>query len=251
MKIMIFGGTTEGRELSRRLSGRGAEIAVCVATDYGREEQGNVPGVTVLTGRRDRAEMEILLQGANLCVDATHPYAVEVTRNIRAACGAANVPYRRLLREESAFDADGADIVTVSDASGAAAYLEATTGNVLLTTGAKELRRYANLDPSRLYPRILPTYEGLSACQDLKIPRRNILALQGPFSREFNEACIRQYGIAYLVTKDSGKTGGFPEKIQAARNTGVKLIVIRRPEERGGSFEEIAAECEALLCQNG
>ena len=245
MKIVIFGGTTEGRELSRLLADRGAEIVVSVATEYGREEQGICNGVTVVVGRKDRSEMGALLRGATLCADATHPYAVEASKNIRAACGDTRTPYRRLLREASASDADA----VFPDASGAAAYLANTTGNILLTTGAKELRRYANLDPSRLYLRILPAHDGLSACESLGIPRRNIIAMQGPFSRELNEALIHQYKIAYLVTKDGGKIGGFPEKAEAARNTGAKLILIRRPDESGGSFAEIAAYCEELLCQ--
>lgn len=246
MKIVIFGGTTEGRELSGLLAGRGAEIVVSVATDYGREEQGTRDGVTVVVGRRNRAEMSALLRGAALCVDATHPYAAEATRNIREACRDTRTPCRRLSREASVV---GAGAVTVSDAAGAAAYLGGTAGNVLLATGAKELRPYAALNPSRLYPRILPTHEGLSACEAAGIPRRNVIAMRGPFSRELNEALIRQYQIAYLVTKDGGAVGGFPEKSEAARNTGAVLVVIRRPEDGGGSFAEIAAYCEGLLCQ--
>ena len=247
MKIVIFGGTTEGRELSALLADWGARVLVSVATDYGREEQGVCEGVTVVSGRRSRAEMAELLGGAGLCVDATHPYAAEATRNIRAACGDANAPYLRLLREAGTIPPDA---VTVADASGAAAYLRNTVGNILLTTGAKELRPYAVLDPSRLFPRILPAHDGLSACEALGIPRRNVIAMQGPFSRELNEALIRQYKIAYLVTKDGGKVGGFPEKAEAARNTGVRLVVIRRPEELGQSFAEVAARCKELLCQD-
>ena len=266
MRIVIFGGTTEGRELSRFLAARGAAVTVCVATDYGRETQGAAAGVTVLTGRKGQAEMASALAGAALCVDATHPYAVEATKNIRAACLAADVPYRRLVREACANPAEnrvterstagdstagshsaGTGMITVADASAAAAFLASTTGNILLATGAKELSRYARLDPVRLFPRILPTHEGLSACEALNIPHRNIIAMQGPFSRELNEALIRQYSIAYLVTKDGGRTGGFPEKAQAARNTGTVLVLLRRPAETGAGFAEIAAECENLL----
>lgn len=246
MKIVIFSGATEGRELSRLLAGQGADVLVSVATDYGREAQGEIPGVTVVTGRRNAREMASLLADADVCVDATHPYAVEASETIRTACALAEVPYRRLLRKESAVY-PGA--VTVADASGAAAYLERTEGNVLLTTGAKELRRYANLSPLRLYPRILPAHESLLACDALGIPRRNVIAMQGPFSRELNEAIIRQYQISYLVTKDGGSVGGFPEKADAARNTGVTLIVIRRPEERGEPFADVAAYCKELLCR--
>ena len=184
MNVMIFGGTTEGRELSYLLAARGARVTVSVATDYGREEQGSSAGITVLTGRKDAAQMTALLRGADLCVDATHPYAVEATRAIRAACAAARVPDRRLLRARS----ESAGAVEVSSAAEAAAYLRVREGNVLLATGAKELGAFAALGVHRLYARVLPSHESLAACEAAGIPHRNVIAMQGPFSREMNEA---------------------------------------------------------------
>lgn len=242
-RILIFGGTTEGRNLSRDLAARGAAVTVCVATPYGAEEQGETPGVTVLAGRKSADEMAALMRGFVLCVDATHPYAAAATENIRAACTAANVPYLRLLRGAS----EARDAVFAADAAEAAAYLAKTEGNILLTTGAKELAAFSALEKSRLYARVLPSHEGLSACEAAGIPHRNILAMQGPFSQELNAALIRQYRIACVVTKDGGAAGGFPEKAAAARETGARLVVLRRPEERGGSYEEILKECEAVL----
>ena len=241
MKIVIFSGTTEGRELSYRLADQGAEVIVSVATEYGNEEQGQRPGITTLTGRLAAEGMRELLSNADLCVDATHPYAVQVTRDLRKICGETGVEYRRLMRRGSGWT-DGEGILA-ENAAEASAFLSETEGNILLTTGTKELNCFHNLDPVRLYPRILPTHEGLSACETLGIPHRNIIAIQGPFSRELNEAVIRQYQIKWLVTKDGGIPGGFPEKVQAAEATGTKLIVIRRPEETGEPFEEILTDC--------
>ena len=240
---MIFGGTTEGRILSRRLAARGAEVTVCVATAYGAEEQGVSEGIEVLTGRKTASEMEGIVRGAAAVVDATHPYAAEASRNIRAACEAAGAPYRRLLRE--AVPVEGA--VYVDGAAGAAAYLADRPGNVLLTTGAKEVGTYAVLGPERLYPRILPSHAGLTACEAAGIPHRNVLAMQGPFSQELDEAVIRQYGISWVVTKDGGAAGGFPEKVRAAAACGAGLVVLRRPPEMGDGYEETAAWCEARV----
>ena len=113
MKILIFSGTSDGRRLSRRLAESDAEVTVCVATEYGSEEQGSSPGVAVLTGRRTAEEMAALLPGFALCIDATHPYAVLVSENIRAACEKTGVPYRRLLR--GACEAEGADGLTITN----------------------------------------------------------------------------------------------------------------------------------------
>ena len=243
MKLVIFGGTTEGRELSRRLAAAGAAVTVCVATEYGEEEQSQVPGAQTHTGPLTAEEKQRLLRDADLCVDATHPYAGHVTTSVRAACEAAGVEILRLVREES----DMPDAVTLDSAAEAAAYLKGREGRILLTTGAKELTAWAGLDPGRLVPRVLPSHESLAACEALGIPHRNIIAMQGPFSKELNAALIRQYGIRYVVSKDGGGPGGFPEKAAAAKETGAELIVLRRPAESGLSFDEVLNLCITRL----
>ena len=244
MKAVIFSGTTEGRTLSRAVAALGADVTVCVATDLGAEEQGHAPGITVRAGRLDAGEMTALLQGAALCVDATHPYATEATRNIRAAATAAGVEYHRLLRPASALPAGS---VVLETAAQAAAYLAAKPGNVLLATGAKELPAFAALEPARLYPRVLPTLASITACETAGIPHRNIIAMQGPFTLELNVALLRQFAIAAMVTKDGGAAGGFAEKAEAAARCGVQLIVLRRPEEQGENAETILQRCRELL----
>ena len=149
----------------------------------------------------------------------------------------------RLLRAPSA--GDGA--VFVDTAKEAAALLREQEGNILLTTGAKELSAFCSLDPKRLFPRVLPSHEGIAACEAAGIPHRNIIAMQGPFSREINIAIIRQYGIRYVVTKDGGVPGGFPEKAEAAKETGTVLIVMRRQEESGFSKDEVLNLCMSRL----
>ena len=204
MKAVVFSGTTEGRVFSRQLAALGAEVLVSVATPLGAEEQGKADGITVHCGRLTPEEMAALLQGAALCVDATHPYAVDATKNIRAACAVVGVEYHRLLREESPLPAGSMVFAT---AAHAAAFLAGCSGNVLLATGAKELAAFAALGPERLFPRVLPTREGIAACEAAGIPHRNIIAMQGPFSYALNCALIEQFSIRYLVTKDGGASG--------------------------------------------
>ena len=152
----------------------------------------------------------------------------------------------RLLRDKSEIPAGAA---VFSSAPEAAARLQAASGNILLTTGAKELKAFASLGGARLYPRVLPSHESLAACEAAGVPRSNILALQGPFSRELNEALIRQYRIRFLVTKDGGRAGGFEEKAAATAATGVQLVLIRRPEEDGLDYETVLARCgEMITC---
>ena len=244
MRIVVFSGTTEGRDFSRAAAALGIAVTVSVATDLGAEEQGQAPGITVHSGRLLPGAMAELLQGAALCVDATHPYAVEATKNIRAAANAAGVEYHRLLRAASTLPAGS---VALGSAAQAAQYLAATQGNVLLTTGAKELAAFSGIEPARLFPRVLPTPEGIAACEAAHIPHKNIIAMQGPFSYALNRALLEQFHIRFLVTKDGGAAGGFAEKAQAAQDTGAQLIVLRRPAEQGETAEQILTRCKEVL----
>ena len=244
MKVIVFSGTTEGRVFSRELAALGTEVLVSVATPLGAEEQGEMSGITVHCGRLTPEEMILLLQGADLCVDATHPYAVDATKNIHTACKTVGIEYHRLLRAESPLPAGS---MVFSSASHAAEFLAQTQGNILLATGAKELSTFAALEPERLFPRVLPTRDGIAACEGANIPHKNIIAMQGPFSYALNRALMEQFHIRFLVTKDGGTAGGFTEKAEAARDTGAQLIVIRRPAEQGETAAQILARCREVL----
>lgn len=235
MRLLIFGGTTEGRVLAEKAAALGAEVTVSVATPLGAEELAGLDSVHVLTGRMERGAMEALLPTFDACVDATHPYAKSITATVREACEQAHIPLRRLLRPESA--AEG--VIRVPSCAGAAAFLAGQAGNILLATGSKELSAFSALPPERLYARVLPTHESLAACEALGLPHRNILALQGPFSRKLNEAMLEQYNITWLVTKDGGGPGGFSEKLTAAQNTGARLVLVERPADGGDDMETV------------
>ena len=188
-RILIFGGTTEGRLLAQALARRGVPAAVSVATVLGAEELSGLPGITPLVGRKTAEEMAALLAGCDRCVDATHPYAREVSANIRSACRSAGVPLRRLLRRESQLPPGS---ILVGSPEEAAQFLQSREGNVLLAIGAKGLSAFSGLDPERLYPRVLPVEESLLACRRAGVPTKNIIAMHGPFSQKLNEAILEQ-----------------------------------------------------------
>ena len=242
--ICIFAGTTEGRRLIERLAGRGVDVTACVATEYGEVLLGEHPGVSVRSGRMDAAQMSMLFQRErfDLVVDATHPYAAAATENIEAACAEAQVEYLRLLRDSDFGDADG---VFVRDASECVAYLKRTRGDILLTTGSKELPVFRELG-ERLYVRVLPMVASLQICADCGIAPDHIIAMQGPFDEEMNFAMLRACGARYMVTKDTGRAGGYAAKISAARRADVKAVVIGRPAQRAGvELDAAVREIEA------
>lgn len=236
MKVFLFGGTAEGHELARRLAEAGLTVTCSVATDYGRELLEPQPGLTVLTGRMDQNAMEAeMKKGYDQVVDATHPYAAQVSENIRAAAKAAGLPYARLLRPRE----EAGDVLWADSPSDAARILANLPGNLLLTTGSKDLAVFTAFR-DRMWVRVLPSLDSLKHALDLGYPAAHIICMQGPFSLEMNLATLRAMDGKVLVTKDTGKPGGFLEKAEAARQANAKLLVIRRPtEETGFGLEEL------------
>lgn len=245
-EIVLFAGTTEGRRLSEYLSEAGVAHTVCVATEYGKIVLEEAPGRNIHCGRMNEEQMEsFLAQGDYSCVvDATHPYATEVTENIRAAAEQQKLAYFRLKREEGEKVSYEKNRYFENNKACAEA-LKQVEGNILLTTGSKELSTYCAC-PSlkeRLYVRVLPGLESLQLCMEQGIVGKQILALQGPFSEELNKAILQQFQIRCLVTKDSGRNGGFQEKLKAAKSLDIPVFIIGHPQEQGDSFSEL---CEKL-----
>ena len=237
-KVLVFAGTVEGRRISEYLASRGVPVAACVATDYGRLVMPSIPGLEVLEGRLDLEAMRGMVGAYGLVVDATHPYAAQATLNIERACADSGVEYLRLSRPA----ASGGDRRAFGDMAAAVESLRGTEGNVLVATGAKELGELARLEGyrERCFVRILPSRESLEACFALGIEGRHVICMQGPFSLAMNVALIEEVGAHYLVTKDSGREGGFEEKLLASRQTGATLVVIARPgEDKGMSYGQI------------
>lgn len=246
-KLCVFAGTTEGRELVEFLCTQAVSVTACVATEYGETLLSPRENLTISAQRLTREEMEALFSRENfdMVIDATHPYASVVTENIAAACEKAGVRYQRLLRSGCKA---GEDAVFVPDIPAAVDYLNRTEGPILLTTGSKELAKYTGLYDfaNRVYARVLPMEDSLRLCQSAGLKPAHILAMQGPFSVDMNVAMLKSLGAKYLVTKDSGTTGGFDEKVTAARAANATLVVIGRPPQREGLT---LPETIQLLCR--
>ena len=250
-KICLFAGTTEGRRLSEFLSRQDAELTVCVATKYGESLLGSGEHLSISHKKLSAEEITQLLEHKtfDLVIDATHPYALAVTENILEACKKTNTEYKRLLRKTGVSSEETqADIVTVRDAEEAAEFLKGTTGNILLTTGSKDLNIFAAIQnfSERVYARVLPMQSSLQACEKAGLPPSHIIAMQGPFSEEMNTAMMKAVQSEWLVTKDSGEAGGFETKISAARKANTGLVMIGRPSQPEGTDE---AEIMRELCE--
>ena len=246
-EIIVFAGTTEGCDISNFLAEHQIHVLACVATDYGSKSLKENEYLKIHAGRLTEPEMEALLneKKPEMVLDATHPYAAEVTENIRTACQNTGLEYRRVLREAGAYQDQA---VYVPDTQAAIEFLEGTEGNILLTTGSKELGKYTALSDAgeRIYARVLSLPSVMETCKGYGFEGKHLIGMQGPFSMELNAAMLRQFDCKYLVTKDTGKAGGFQEKIDAALSCGTVPVIIGRPlKEEGLSV----AECRHMLAE--
>jgi precorrin-2 dehydrogenase/sirohydrochlorin ferrochelatase/precorrin-6A/cobalt-precorrin-6A reductase len=239
--LLIFAGTTEGRELletlSGNISGSGLDVYACVATDYGKEllPEG-LAHIQIRSGRLTEDEMAALMQEKRFdyVIDTTHPYARLASENIKAACRRAGLEYVRVLRSSGI--TKQMDCRFFSSHEEVVEYLNGHEGNVLLTIGSKELLKYTKVQDyrKRIFPRVLPMPDVLESCGVLGFSGKQLILMQGPFTAELNAALINQVKARFIVSKDSGETGGFLEKYQAAQETGAELLVVGREKEDEG-----------------
>ena len=233
-KALIFGGTTEGRELCGACAGHGAPTLYCVATEDGARPVEALLNLDVRVGRLNAAEMAALLNAEkpSLVVDATHPYAGEARKNIRLACGETGTALIRVRRENTG----GAGCIYFDGVRDLLPWLEREPGNIFLSTGSSSAAAFTELTDyqDRIWLRILPGIASLRACLNAGFRPERLICMQGPFSEELNRAMFQSAKARILVTKDSGAAGGFPEKVRAAQSLGMATAVLSRPEEAGG-----------------
>ena len=250
-KVLIYAGTTEGRKLAQELAKERIYCDISVATEYGRQimDEKISPYIGILQGRMTAEQMRRKCENEQYLaiVDATHPFATEVSVNIRESLRGLDIPYFRLGREKIPGEAGERqageqqageqNYVARKYFQNTAACVEAlkkTEGKIFLTTGSKELSVFCREETirKRLVVRVLPGMESLRECVRNGLEGKQIIAMQGPFSKEMNLAMIRQYQASVLVTKESGKTGGEDTKLAAAGEAQIPSYIILRPDEK-------------------
>lgn len=268
-KVILFAGTTEGREIASKLRLKNIDTYVCVATTGGADMIESGGSLKVVPGRLGIDEIEKLIRDElsdceGIVIDATHPYALEVSYNIDKAFSRAkekraanshkndsrertnDIRLIRVLREQTD-TFEGEDVFYFDDIDQLIDWLSSTKERIFSTLGAKEamaltkVTDYAN----RVILRVLPSIESVRLCQEAGYPADNIICMQPPFSEEINKALFLEKKCGIMITKDTGKAGGMPEKMTAARDLGMKVGIIRRPKEQ--EMESIKMGLDAIL----
>lgn len=238
-EILIFGGTTEGRLLAEFCAENKIHAAVSVTTDYGAGLLPQSEFLHELVGKLDTDEISALLKSGkySVVIDATHPFARNVSQNVKAACEQTGIRYLRLLRAETGTPS-GKLFNSIPEI---VEYLNQSDKKALITTGGNSLAEYTKVRnfKLRLTVRILPAAGAAERCVELGFLLENVILEKGPFTVSQNISHINQSGAEILVTKESGNAGGFPEKAQAASECGIELLTLRRPPEHGYSLDQI------------
>ena len=232
MLIGIFGGTTEGHYLVDYLGNSNEQIDVFVATPQGKDVLNNYDNVNILVGKKDEDELFQLFSNKHydLIIDATHPYAQIVSKNVKNVCDKLKIELIKVRRD---IENNNDSFLEIDDIIN---YLNEHEGSILLTTGSKNLKDFTKIKDyqTRVYPRILPALESLNIAVECGYNPANIIAMYGPFSTELNISLIKEYNIKYLVTKNSGTSGGFKEKEEACILTNTKMLVLGLKEKNEG-----------------
>ncbi|MBA1334348.1 MAG: hypothetical protein HPY66_2197 [Firmicutes bacterium] len=244
MKILVIAGTIDARQIIEALLRLDANITATTATGLGRSLLNRYEGVDVREGRLDKGEMAELMDeiGPHCLIDASHPFAREVSCNAIEACKIASVPYLRYERPKTEVAGEG--ILLAGDFEEAVDRLCSCPGNILLTIGSKNLDVFTRVPDyqKRLFVRVLPDSRVLEKCEGLGLNAQNILAVKGPFSEEMNMAMLKYCDASVMVTKDSGSQGGNKEKISACRKLGIPVMMIERPRMDYGLKASSVAE---------
>lgn len=240
----LIGGTTEAEQILDLLNRQGFSVAVYVATDLGAEVLKNIYGIEhteVLIGRKDEEAFfkSFAALSPQFVIDASHPYARQVTETVQKVCTESGIPYFRYLRpmvslSSYASEIENQKIISVRDIEEAVQRLRSLDGNVLLTTGSRTVGQYVQGISDfnqRVYIRVLDRPEAKQACLEAGVREDRIISKMPPYSVEDNLKLIRDKHIAVLVTKDSGREGGLLEKLESVKKAGICALILSRPKE--------------------
>ena len=253
-KVWLIGGTSESAAIARILITSEIVFIVTVVTQaalslYSAECETAV-------GCMDREKMQSFCHTNQVkaIVDASHPYAVEVSRQAIAISNQLNIPYLRYERNCYQAQADASTNRSVIELDSFETLL---TGNylkqqrVLLTVGCKALPLFqAWHHQATLFARILPKAVSIETALLAGFTSDRLIAIRPPFNLALEKALWQRWNISMVVTKASGKAGGEDIKRQVAADLNVPLIIITRPQvaypQQTYLIPEVLAFCQQL-----
>ncbi|MEG1311102.1 MAG: precorrin-6A reductase [Romboutsia sp.] len=229
--ILVFGGTSDSLDLCDKINKcSDLDYILSVTTNYG-EELARKIAKKVHVARLSKEDMINFINDRNInkIIDATHPYAIEVSKNAMECAKILNIDYIRYERKSLIEDITYENKYIVSGIEEACRVAREKGSNIFIGTGSKNLPQIVDYIPDRnLIARVLPTSDVILSCEKIGLSADNIIAMKGPFSQSINEEFYKHYNIDIVITKESGMVGGFLEKVDAAKTLNIPVIIIER-----------------------
>lgn len=252
VRVLLVGGTSETRPVAEVLLAAGHAVLVSQATEVELDLPMD-PRLALRRGRLDRDGFRQLTGegGITHVVDASHPFAVDLHRELELACAEGGIPRIRFERPATP-PPPGVEIAP--DHARAARAATAHGLPILLTTGSRHLAPYAEAARRAglpLFARVLPGEESIRACREVELPFSRIEFARGPFSVEQTRVVLRRWGIGVLVAKDGGAASGLAERLEAARREGVAAVLVRRPDPETDSTDTFPGILERISASIG
>lgn len=238
--IILLGETVAVREINNTLRGmniKTVRVDVCKSLAHVWREPSESMEKMPLTAFFNW----VANQACSAMVEASHPSCSQYFQPLRLWCGEKDVPYIRLERRETKVPASPLidSVATWEEALSALARLagerdliKQSPFTVFVTTGSHQLESLVGAPFARdvrWVVRVLPEGRLVQKCQDLGLPPKDIVAMQGPFSKELNRILFKAYGADVLLTRDSGPAGGTDTKISAALALDLNIVLLKRP----------------------
>lgn len=256
MNIMVMAGTSDARKIIKKLSNRDNHVLATTISVNGAELARASGADHVLVGPFDSSKIAEIIREHEIkvLIDATHPFASEATRNAIKAADVENIKYLRFDRPMLTIQDNELIHRVKSFHEAVDEIIKLGEGRILHLAGVMTLQHLTGkIYPHRIVARILPTNFSLEKCQEAGVPPENIVAMQGTYSKEFNQALMKEYNISIVVTKESGQSGGTPSKLEAALNLGLDIIMVMRPQIEElkdktvfNSIEDVIAEIKRM-----
>jgi len=254
MRVMVMAGTSDAVNIISKLADLNYfEVIATTTTKYGSDLAQSAGANEVIVGRLGVQEITDLIRfnDIDLLVDATHPFAVDASINAIKSTKNSGINYLRYERPSVPIPKND-HIIQVESFEEAA--LESkrlikseSNGKIMYLAGVSTLHHITGINPELIIVRVLPVVYSVKKCIEMGIPTKNILAMQGTFSKEFNKALMKEYNIKIVVTKESGESGGTPSKMDAALELGITMIIINRPHVNELDNEIICNDVDELI----
>ena len=237
MKIFLLGGTKDSINIIQHIKKNyDAYIMTTTTTEYGARlaMEGGSDDTIARPLPKDEIIKILTDEGFDILIDATHPFAAHITQTSAGIARELKIPYIRFERPTTNLeniDTSHIHYVNSFDDAGKLIAGKFSQGNVLHFAGANTMADIVKYVPvERFYPRILKVENSIRKCDELGIDSSHIIPMTGAATLEENIDLIEKYDASVMITKESGEIGGVVEKIEAANQKDIAIIMIQRPE---------------------